>query len=80
MNNLERKHYELLRKNFNILIKMILGTGYYTIASQVYDSDVEAFIDMKEKIYKLKCNLKMWRRIAIVMIVITIRLILLALL
>jgi hypothetical protein len=75
MENLEEKHYKWLKEKYDILIKIILGSDYYTNSIHVFDADVEAFTDMKKKIYKFKHDLKMWRRIAIGMTIISIMLV-----
>ena len=51
---LQLKHYENLRKDFNMLIDEILGEDYYTCSSDVMNSDNEAFEDMLYKIRYLK--------------------------
>ena len=75
MNDLDKKHYTWLKESYNYLIKTIMGADYYTMAIHVFDSDIEAFKDMKNKIDVIKYDLKMWRRIAIVMTIISVMLI-----
>lgn len=71
MNNLEKKHYENLRENFSSLIKLILGDGYYTMSLNVFDSDIEAFNDMVQKVNKLKYDLKIYKVLFYCMSIIT---------
>ena len=71
MDNIDKKRYENLRYNFNLLVKKIMGDNYYTIASDVASSDIEAIKDIEKKIDTIKYDLKMWRRIAIIMMIIS---------
>lgn len=71
MDNLEKKHYRNLRNNFSTLIKLILGNNYYTMSIHVLDSDEEAFNDMVKEIYKIKYNLRMYRRLFYYMVIFT---------
>lgn len=48
---LQLTHYNNLRKYYNKLIEEILGEDYYTISSDVMNSDTEAYEDM---IYRIK--------------------------
>lgn len=72
MNDLERKHYILLKENYNFLIKIIMGSDYFTNSIHVFNADIEAFNDIEKKIDKIKYDLKMWQRIAIVMTIISV--------
>lgn len=75
MKDLEKKHYTWLKESYDYLVKIILGSDYYTYSIHVFDADVEAFNAMKKKIDTLKYDLKMWRRIAIVMTIISVMLV-----
>lgn len=71
MDDIDKKQYENLRHNFNLMVKKILGSHYYNNASDVYQSDIEACKDIEKKIDNIKYDLKMWRRTAIVMMIIS---------
>lgn len=71
MDNIDKKQYENLRHNFNLMVKIILGSDYYNDAQDVYQSDIKAYKDIEKKIDNIKYDLKMWRRIAIVMMIIS---------
>lgn len=71
MDNIEKKHYEYLKKNRDRLIKLILGNDYYTLAIDFFDSDIEAFNDMIKEVNKLKYRLKMYKRLLYFMMVFT---------
>ena len=71
VNNIEKKHYHNLRKNFDSLVKLILGDEYYTMCLDVFNSDIEAFNDMVNKVNKLKYHLKMYKRLFYCMTIIT---------
>lgn len=75
MEDLEEKHYIWLKEKYDYLVKIILGSDYYTNSIHVCDADIEAFKDMKKKINTLKYDLKMWRRLAIVMTIISVMLV-----
>lgn len=77
MHNIERIHYESLRKNFNSLIDLILGVNYYTMSTNIYDSDIESFYDMTRKINKMKRDLKIYKTLFYLMIIVTIILVIL---
>jgi hypothetical protein len=72
MEDLEKKHYIWLKEKYDFLVEVILGSDYYTNSIHVFDADVESFNDMKKKIDTFKYNLKMWRRIAIIMTIISV--------
>lgn len=63
MNDLERKHYTWLKEKYHFLIKIIMGSDYYTNSMHVFDADMEAFYDMEKKVDKLKYDLKMYKRL-----------------
>ena len=71
MDNIDKKQYENLRHNFNLMVKIILGSDYYNDAQDVYQSDIKACKDIEKKIDNIKYDLKMWRRTAIVMMIIS---------
>jgi hypothetical protein len=75
MEDLEKKHYIWLKEKYDFLVEVILGSDYYTNSIHVFDADVESFNDMKKKIDTVKYDLKMWRRIAIVMTIISVMLV-----
>lgn len=60
-----------LRKNFNLLVKKIMGNNYYTIAPDVVSSDIEAIKDIEKKFINLTNDMKWWRTIAIIMMIIS---------
>lgn len=72
MEDLEKKHYIWLKEKYDFLVKIIMGSDYYTNSIHVFDADIEAFNDMERKVHTLKYDLKMWRRIAIVMTIISV--------
>lgn len=61
MNDIKKYHYILLKEKYNDLIKIIMGPKYYTFSTSVIDSDMEAFEDMKYKINRLKNDLKIYK-------------------
>lgn len=69
MNNNEQ--YSSLRKNFNLLVKKIMGKDYYNIGQDVISSDIEAIKDIEKKFINLTNNMKWWRNIAIIMMIIS---------
>jgi hypothetical protein len=75
MEDLEKKHYIWLKEKYEFLVTTILGSNYYTNSIHVFDADIESFNDMKKKIDTVKYDLKMWRRIAIVMTIISVMLV-----
>ena len=77
MDNLEKKHYAWLKESYNYLVKIIMGSNYYTNSIHVFDADVEAFHDMKKEIDILRYDLKMWKRIAIIMTIVSVVLVIL---
>lgn len=70
MDNINEQ-YSSLRKNFNLLVKKIMGNNYYTIAPDVVSSDIQAIKDIERKFINLTNNLKWWRNIAIIMMIIS---------
>ena len=70
MDDLERKHYVWLKEKYDFLVKIIMGSNYYTNSIHVFDADVEAFEDMKKKFDSIKYDLKMWRIVAVIMMII----------
>lgn len=71
MDNLEKKHYAWLKETHDYLVKKIMGSNYYTNSIHVFDADIEAFHDMEKKIDALRYDLKMWKRISIIMTIIS---------
>lgn len=71
MDDLEREHYAWLKKSYDYLVKIIMGSNYYTNSIHVFDADVEAFTDMKNKLDSIKHNLKLWRIIAVIMMIVS---------
>lgn len=69
MINLEKEDisYSSLRRNFNVLVKTVMGSDYSNDAINVISSDVQAIKDVRRKVYNLKYDVKMWRNIAIIM-------------
>ena len=55
---LQQIHYENLRYYYNSLIDEIMSENYYTINSDVMNSDKEAFEDMMYKVRYLKNTIK----------------------
>lgn len=66
-----KEQYENLRYTFNLTVKKVLGSHYYNNYSDTYQSDFQACKDIEKKIDTIKYDLKMWRRIAIVMMIIS---------
>ncbi|WP_185750701.1 hypothetical protein [Clostridium sp. KNHs214] len=76
MNDIEMKQYKNLRECFNtILINPILGENYYNMAMDVYNVDEECCEDIKRKYDNLQYNYKIYKRLFIVMTIISILLI-----
>ena len=73
MINLEKEDisYSSLRRNFNVLVKTVMGSDYSNDAINVISSDVQAIKDARRKVDNLKYDVKMWRNIAIIMILIS---------
>ena len=71
MSNLEKEHYAWLKEKYDFLVKIIMGSNYYTNSIHVFDADMEAFEDMKKKLNSIKYNLKMWKIIAVIMMIIS---------
>lgn len=72
--NLDEKEdisYSSLRRNFNVLVKTVMGSDYSNDAINVISSDVQAIKDVRRKVDNLKYDVKMWRNIAIIMILIS---------
>ena len=71
--NLEKEDisYSSLRRNFNVLVKTVMGSDYSNDAINVISSDVQAIKDVRRKVDNLKYDVKMWRNIAIIMILIS---------
>ena len=69
MINLEKEDisYSSLRRNFNVLVKTVMGSDYSNDAINVISSDVKAIKDVRRKVDNLKYDVKMWRNIAIIM-------------
>ena len=69
MINLEKEDisYSSLRRNFNVLVKTVMGCDYSNDAINVISSDVQAIKDVRRKVDNLKYDVKMWRNIAIIM-------------
>ena len=69
MINLEKEDisYSSLRRNFNVLVKTVMGSDYSNDAINVISSDVQAIKDVRKKVDNLKYDIKMWRNIAIIM-------------
>ena len=69
MINLEKEDisYSSLRRNFNVLVKTVMGNDYSNDAINVISSDVQAIKDVRRKVDNLKYDVKMWRNIAIIM-------------
>ena len=69
MINLEKEDisYSSLRRNFNVLVKTVMGSDYSNDAINVISSDVQAIKDVRRKVDNLKYDVKMWRNIAIIM-------------
>ena len=69
MINLEKEDisYSSLRRNFNVLVKTVMGSDYWNDAINVISSDVQAIKDVRRKVDNLKYDVKMWRNIAIIM-------------
>lgn len=69
MINLEKEDisYSSLRRNFNVLVKTVMGSDYSNDAINVISSDVQAIKDVRRKVDNLKHDVKMWRNIAIIM-------------
>lgn len=61
MDDLERKHYTWLKEKYDFLVKIIMGSNYYTNSIHVFDADIEVFKDMERKIVRLKNDLKMYK-------------------
>lgn len=72
MEDLEKKHYIWLKEKYDFLVKIIMGSDYYTNSIHVFNADIEAFNHMERKLDTLKYDLKMWRRISIVMTIISV--------
>lgn len=73
MINLEKEDisYSSLRRNFNVLVKTVMGSDYSNDAINVISSDVQAIKDVRRKVDNLKFDVKMWRNIAIIMMLIS---------
>lgn len=71
MDNIDKKRYENLRHNFNLIVKIVLGSDYYNNVQDIYKSDIKACKDIEKQIDTIKYDLKMWRRIAIIMMIIS---------
>lgn len=73
MINLEKEDvsYSSLRRNFNVLVKTVMGSDYSNDAINVISSDVQAIKDVRRKVDNLKYDVKMWRNIAIIMMLIS---------
>lgn len=71
--NLEKEDvsYSSLRRNFNVLVKTVMGSDYSNDAINVISSDVQAIKDVRRKVDNLKYDVKMWRNIAIIMMLIS---------
>lgn len=67
----EATTYSSLRRNFNILVKTVMGSDYSNDAINVISSDIQAIKDVRRKVDNLKFDVKMWRNIAIVMMLIS---------
>ena len=69
MINLEKEDisYSSLRRNFNVLVKTVMGSDYSNDAINVISSDVQAIKDVRRKVDNLKYDVKMWKNIAIIM-------------
>ena len=69
MINLEKEDisYSSLRRNFNVLVKTVMGSDYSNDAINAISSDVQAIKDVRRKVDNLKYDVKMWRNIAIIM-------------
>lgn len=59
--------YSSLRRNFNVLVKTVMGSDYSNDAINTISSDVQAIKDVRRKVDNLKYDVKMWRNIAITM-------------
>lgn len=59
MINLEKEDisYSSLRRNFNVLVKTVMGSDYSNDAINVISSDVQAIKDVRRKVDNLKCGL-----------------------
>lgn len=71
MDDLEREHYTWLKEKYDFLVEIILGSNYYTNSIHVFDADVEAFKDMEKKLDSIKYDLKMWKIITAIMMIIS---------
>ena len=63
--------YSSLRRNFNVLVKTVMGSDYSNDAINVISSDIQAIKDARRKVDNLKFDVKMWRNIAIIMMLIS---------
>lgn len=73
MDSVERQQYKNLRKCFyDILLDPIMGKDYYNMGMDVYQSDRYCCIDLKKKFDDLEFDMRMWRKIAIVAILLCI--------
>lgn len=70
MNDWERKHYAQLRANFWKLVDKTLGKNYFTVCTDLYNSDMEAFRDMVHYIDRLKNEVNLYRRFCYLLIII----------
>jgi hypothetical protein len=56
MNDIDEAQYRNLRTGFKILVETILGSGYYNMAADVYNSDLMCCSDIideyNRKIFK----------------------------
>lgn len=69
MIDLEKEEYDVssLRRNFDVLVKTVMGSDYSNDAINTTDYDVQAIRDVIRKVDNLKYDVKMWRNIAIIM-------------
>lgn len=71
MTNGQKENYKNLRENLHMLVLHVLGENYYTINSDVYNSDRECFDDIKRRYTNLKSELKFYKILFMIMSFIT---------
>lgn len=70
MNKGEKRLYDNLRRNYQNIIKEILGENYYTINSDHFGGDNESAEDIIYKYRKMKNDLKISRINNIILLIV----------
>ena len=69
LDEIEKEQYKNLRKNFNNLVKSILGKRYLNYSSDVYSSDIKCCEEI-EWVYKsLNKDLKIYKKVTTTLII-----------